>query len=90
MLKIEIKWTGEAPDGEKRQVCARIQGDRWMFFTRAKRFDDWEELASPPLEDWLALLDAVRRRGRRHLASPKDEARLLAHIRKVFPGAQFD
>ena len=88
MPKIEVTWTGETPEGEKRQICARTKGERFVFLTRAKRYDDWLEVAAPPLEDWLEFLDGVRRRVGRHLASAKDEARLLAHIRKLFPSAQ--
>ncbi len=87
MPKLEVTWTDETPDGEKRQVCARTRGDRWVFFTRAKRFEDWGEVASPSLEDWLCLLDGVRRRAGRHLASAADESRLLVEIRRRFPDA---
>lgn len=90
MPKIEVTWTSQSPDGEKRQVCARTQGDRFVFLTRAKRYDDWLEVKEPPLEDWLEFLDGVRRRGGRHLASAKDEARLLTHIRQLFPKARVE
>lgn len=88
MPKIEVTWTSQDAAGDKRQVCARTKGDRWVFLTRARRYDDWVEVAEPPLEDWLEFLDGVRRRVGRHLATSKDEARLLAHIRKLFPDAQ--
>jgi hypothetical protein len=86
MLKIEIAWTGEGPDGQKRQIRARSHADDWIFSTRAKRFDEWEVLASPSIEEWRMLLDGLRRRRGRHLAGAKDEARLLARIRRLFPG----
>lgn len=87
MPRLEVTWSSETADGEKRQVCGRGGGDRWVFYARRKRFDNWEELASPTLEDCLALLDGVRRLGGRHRATAKDEAQLRAFIRKRFPDA---
>jgi len=87
MPKIEVTWSAPDPEGGKRHVCARMKGDRWVFLTRARRHEDWKVIAEPPLEDWLELLDGVRRRVGRHLASPKDEARLIIEIRRRFPGA---
>jgi hypothetical protein len=41
---------------------------------------------NPPLEDWLALLDSVRRRINRRLLRPEEEDRLLKTIAEQFPG----
>jgi hypothetical protein len=39
----------------------------------------------PPLEDWLALLDAVQRLITRRRYQPADEERLRRQIRERFP-----
>ncbi len=41
MAKAEISWKRETPEGESLQVYAQHIGDRWIFYSRAKRFDDW-------------------------------------------------
>jgi hypothetical protein len=87
MGKAEISWKGETEEGMKRQVYARRVGDRWEFFARGKRYDQWEMLPDPPLEDWLELLDGVRRRIGRRLLRPEEESRLKKVIRERFPGA---
>ncbi len=52
---------------------------------REKRYDVWQRVEEPPLEDWLELLDAVRRRVNRRLLMPDDEERLVRMIRERFP-----
>jgi hypothetical protein len=47
----------------------------------------WQAVAEPPLEDWLALLDAVQRRINRRLLRPEEEERVRRSIRKRFPEA---
>jgi hypothetical protein len=42
----------------------------------------------PPLEDWLALLDAVQRMVQRRRYQPDDEERLRGRIRERFPEAE--
>jgi len=32
-----------------------------LFYARKKRYDQWQAIPEPPLEDWLELLDAVQR-----------------------------
>jgi len=59
----------------------------WRFFAREKRYDPWEALPHPPLEDWLELLDAVRRRIARRLLRPEEESRLKQTIRELYPEA---
>lgn len=84
--KAEIGWKGRTEDGERREVYARHVGDRWKFFVRAKRFDEWEPLEHPPLEDWLELLDAVNRRVTRRLLTPDESRRVRKTIQERFPG----
>jgi hypothetical protein len=88
MAKAEISWKRETPEGEVRQVYAHHVGNRWIFYSRAKRFDDWEENEDPPLEDWLELLDGVRRRINRRLVRPEEEGRVIKRIRELFPEAE--
>jgi hypothetical protein len=62
-------------------------GREWRFFQRPKRFDRWQAVQQPPLEDWLALLDSVRRRINRRLLRPEEEAKILKLISEQHPGA---
>jgi hypothetical protein len=87
MAKAEIGWTGSTEEGVKREVYAQHVGDRWIFRHRLQRFDQWQLLEQPPLDDWLQLLDAVRRRIARDLLRPEEEARVLTAIRERFPQA---
>jgi hypothetical protein len=85
----EISWKGHTAEGVKREVYARRTGSKWAFFVREKRYDQWRPLADPSLEDWLELLDGVRRRIARRLVRPEEEPRLRKAIRERFPEAEF-
>jgi hypothetical protein len=85
--KSEITWKRRNVDGERVEVNARFIGAEWKFFHRGRRFDRWEPLARPPLEDWLTLLDGVQRRIQRRLARPEEAPRLRKRIKEMFPGA---
>jgi hypothetical protein len=85
MPKAEISWKRVTPDGEKVQVYVQHTGGRFRFYARERRYDRWEPLEHPPLEDWLALLDSVRRRVQRRLLRPEEEDRVKACIRQHFP-----
>jgi hypothetical protein len=87
MPKAEISWKRVTDDGVKLQVYARRIGREWIFFQREKRYGRWQPVAEPPLEDWLELLDAVRRLITRRRCQPSDEERLLRQIRERFPEA---
>lgn len=87
MPKAEISWKRVTEDGDKIQVYARHVGREYHFFHRAKRFDVWQRVPVPPLEDWLELLDAVRRLVNRRRYQPDDEERLRRQIRERFPEA---
>jgi hypothetical protein len=86
--KSEISWKGRTGEGLKREVYAKRVGDRWDFFEREKRYDVWQGIAEPSLEDWLELLDGVRRRVARRLLRPEEEGRLLKRIGELFPGTR--
>lgn len=85
MPKAEISWKRVTEDGEKIQVYAQRVGREWRFFVRAKRFDVWQPVSDPPLEDWLELLDAVQRLITRRRYQPADEEHLRRRIREHFP-----
>jgi hypothetical protein len=85
MAKAEISWRRVTEDGDKLQVYAQHVGREWIFYSRGKRYDQWQEIPDPPLEDWLELLDSVRRRINRRLLRPEEEARVLKSIRERFP-----
>jgi len=86
MPKAEISWKRDDEDGTALQCYAQHVGNRWIFHRRKKRYDAWQTVENPPLEDWLALLDSVRRRINRRLLRPEEEDRLLKTIAEQFPG----
>jgi hypothetical protein len=90
MHKNEIGWTLRLEDGTKISAYAQHRGDQWLIFHQAKRFENWEPIKEPPLEDWLELLDAVRRRIARNMLQPEEEGRLLKRIRQEFPAAKVE
>ena len=83
--KAEIGWKGRTPEGERREVYVRHVGGEWRFHVRGRRFEEWQPLPDPPLEDWLELLDAVERRVQRRLLRPEEPARIRKSIRERFP-----
>ena len=88
MPKAEISWKRVTEDGQKLQVNAQHVGREWKFFHREKRFDVWQPVAKPPLEDWLELLDAVQRLITRRRLQPEHEEHLRRRIRERFPEAK--
>ena len=90
MAKAELSWKRATEEGERLQVYARHVGLDWRFFARQRRFDQWQAVPNPPLEDWLELLDAVRRRINRRLLRPEEDARVRKSIRERFPEAKLD
>ena len=87
MPKAEISWKRVTDEGEKLQVYARHVGRDWLFYHRSKRFDQWQPVKEPPLDDWLQLLDAVQRYITRRRYQPADEADIRRMIRERFPEA---
>ncbi len=90
MPKAEISWKRVTEEGLPLQVYAQHVGRDWLFFARQKRYDRWQPVDNPPLEDWLELLDAVQRRIDRRRLRPEEEARVKQSIRERFPEAQLD
>ena len=88
MPRAEISWKRRTPDGDTVRIYAQHFGDQWSFFVRDARYEKREPLEQPPLEDWLELLDAVRRRVGRGLLRPEEIRRVEASIRERFPGAE--
>jgi len=86
--KAEISWTRTTENGEKFRVYAHRVGSRWNFYVRQRRYDEWQEQRNPPLEDWLALLDSIRRRVQRRLQRPEEIQRVEKTIRERFPEAK--
>ncbi|EEF60369.1 hypothetical protein [Pedosphaera parvula] len=83
--KAEISWKRTTEGGEKIQVYARHVGGKWKFFMRGARYDQWQPVEEPPVEDWLELLDSVRRRINRRLLRPEEEDRIKKLIHERFP-----
>jgi hypothetical protein len=88
MGKGEISWKGRTAEGEKREIYAKRVGNEWRFFVREKRYDQWIPLPDPLLEDWMELLDGVRRRIARRLVRPEEEGRVKKLIVEAFPGTE--
>jgi hypothetical protein len=88
MAKAEISWKRVTEDGTKLQVYVQHVSREWRFFAREKRYDQWQPVAEPPLEDWLELLDAVQRLINRRRLRPEEEDRVKKSIRERFPEAQ--
>ncbi len=88
MGKGEVSWKGRTEEGIRRQVYAHRVGGEWRFFQREKRYDQWQELPKPSLEDWLELLDGVQRRIARRLLRPEEEANVKKTITELFPEAK--
>ena len=88
MAKAEISWKRETLEGVHLQMYAPHVGREWRFFMRERRFDQWQAVKDPPLEDWLELLDAVQRRINRRLLRPEEEGRVRKSILERFPEAK--
>lgn len=84
-VKAEISWKRKDAEGNRREVYAHHVGTRWLFYVRERRFDPWEPLEHPPLEDWLELLDGVTRRINRRLVRPEEADRIRLAIKERFP-----
>jgi hypothetical protein len=87
MGRAEVSWKKRNEDGEKREVYAKHVGNQWVFYAREKRYDEWEKVTEPPLDDWIELLDGVRRRISRRLLRPEVEEQVLKLIRLQYPDA---
>jgi hypothetical protein len=90
MAKAEISWKRVTEDGTELQVYAQHVGKDWRFFVREKRYDQWQSVPEPPLEDWLELLDAVQRRIGRGYCRPEEEGRVKKSILERYPEAQVE
>ena len=90
MAKAEVSWKRVTEAGADLQVYAQHVGREWIFYAREKRYDQWQEVPEPPLEDWLELLDAVRRRINRRRLRPEEEARVIKTIHERFPEAPIE
>lgn len=88
MPRAEISWKRQTPDGETVRVYAQHFGDRWHFFVRGARYEQRQPLEPPLLEDWLELLDGVRRRSGRGLFRPEEIVKVQRIIRERFPDAE--
>lgn len=88
MPAVRIEWKSRNEDGERQEVMAERVGELWSFRVRPGRHDDWQPYPDPPVEEWLELLDGIRRRIGRKLLKPDEEARVLKLIRAKFPGVK--
>jgi hypothetical protein len=90
MAKAEISWRRVTEEGVTLQVYARHVGRDWRFFIREKRYDQWQAVEDPSLEDWLKLLDSIKRRINRRLIRPEQEPYVKKLIRERFPEVTLD
>lgn len=89
MAKGEISWKRTTAEGERLEIYAHHFGNEWRFFIRQRRLDQWQPLAQPPIEDWLELLDGIRRRVARRKLPPKELHHAEQLIRERFPEFEF-
>ena len=89
MPKAEIGWTRRDEQGQRLDVYAQRIGGEWKFFMRSKRYEPWQAVPEPPLDDWRELLDAVRRRAQRRRSPPNEITRVQQAIRERFPEVEF-
>lgn len=87
MAKAEISWKSKNDEGIKREVYVHCVGHDWKFFVREKRYDEWQPLEDPLLDDYMQLLDGVQRRIARRLMRPEEEHRVRKLIREAYPEA---
>jgi hypothetical protein len=90
MPKAEISWKRVTEEGLRLQVYAQHVGRDWLFYAREKRYDRWQAIPEPPLEDWLELLDAVQRLINRRRIRPEEVDRVKQSIREKFPEARIN
>lgn len=83
----EISWKTRTAEGERRVVRAKRIGRVWNFHERVGRFDEWQTVPEPSLEDWHELLDGVQRRVPRRLMPPDEPKRVRGLIRERYPDA---
>jgi hypothetical protein len=85
MAKSGITWNRTDEEGQKLEVNASQNGPRWVFLSRARRYDDWKPFPEPTEEDWLELVDAVERRVQRGLMRAEVLKALQSEVRQRFP-----
>jgi hypothetical protein len=90
MPKAEISWKRVTEEGTKLQVYAQHVGRDWLFYTRQRRYDQWQAVPDPPIEDWLELLDAIQRLIVRRRARPEEEDKIKKSIRERFPETRLE
>jgi|YelNatPaOPRAMG01_1025707.scaffolds.fasta_scaffold03426_10 hypothetical protein len=83
--KCEIGWKRVNNEGQVVQVFARRRGGEWIFFQRSKRYEQWQKILFPEIQDWLILLDSVERRIKRRLFPPKEAELIKKKICELFP-----
>lgn len=88
MAKAEISWKTKTAEGVKREVYVHCVGNEWRFFEREKRYEEWQPLERPSLDDFQELLDGVRRRIARRLMQPEAEQRVRRMIREAYPDVE--
>jgi hypothetical protein len=89
-IKGEIGWRRNTPEGGRLNVVAKRVGKQWRFVCQTTRFEKWEPMPDPPLEDWLLLLDAVERRVQRRKQMPDDLELVRRRLRERFPEHKLD
>jgi len=90
MPQAGISWKRLTEAGLRLQVYAQHVGRDWLFFAREKRYDRWQAVPEPPLEDWLELLNAVQRLINRRRLRPEEEEHVKQSIRQRFPETRID
>lgn len=82
-----ISWKTQTLEGDPREVYAKRIGKVWNFHERVGRYEEWQPVPDPSLEDWLELLDGVARRVPRRLMPLDEPKRIRRLIREQYPDA---
>ncbi|TAJ17621.1 MAG: hypothetical protein EPO68_09195 [Planctomycetota bacterium] len=92
MAKDNIAWFRDDADGTQLEIYAHRVGTQWNFHCRPGRKHgrnwEWQPLVEPTLDDWLEVLDGVRRRVQRRQYLPADVTAIETEVRKRFPKAE--
>jgi hypothetical protein len=93
MAKDNISWVRKDQDDSSLELYAHRVGTQWHFYCRPGRDQgrnwEWQKLEAPLIEDWLEVLDGVRRRVARNQFLPKDVLAIEAEMRRQFPRVEF-
>ncbi len=73
---MELGWWKRDAELGKHQVCLKIFGGKLIWRRQMKRFEQWQDYASPSEEDWETAVELAENRLQRRLTT-KDVVELI-------------